>query len=528
METYYINLKKNPSIKDELSLCLGYFDGLHLGHLELIKEAINSPYSPSVLTLEFKKGINIKNKERILSLEDKEKILASMGVKYLFVLEFDEGMKNLSHEDFLEDIILKLPVKKLIVGEDFTYGHNKEGNIETLKDNNHARYYLTVLKDRTYQDKKISTRDIISFLKEGNLDLANILMGRFYSIKGRIEQGFHLGSHQLFPTANIDFEDYVVPSFGVYAVLILLDNQLYQGMANVGIHPTVNQLSSPLLEVNIFDFDQNIYSKEVTIYFIKYIRKEIKFTSIDSLKEQLITDRESIKHALRPYFDSNVALIPFLGMKDFIFEKSYDELAKLMNNHQGKKHGPSYEMDQSTIIYEQDGFDLVFSMDNKLIEIDYYSSSLPLFNGIKVGMKKDDAFKKDPSLIKTDLEGFFLSSLGYVLAIFNDQVSSILIFESQTFLSLVLFDSLRETKDELKKQELIKDINNYLENKISKDQLKELLTSDLSILHEIVMSHKTSVLINIIDIIEDILKNIDDLDIKKDINKKLQELKKVN
>ena len=138
----YFDIDNIPNIKDELSLCLGYFDGLHLGHLSLIEKAKVSSYKKALLTFEFKDDINIKNKSHLTSIDDKIDILNTMDIDYLFILSFDNKVKGLSPSEFIEKIIISLNAKEIVVGEDYRFGKNKQGNKDTLiaLSNDHFNY----------------------------------------------------------------------------------------------------------------------------------------------------------------------------------------------------------------------------------------------------------------------------------------------------------------------------------------------------------------------------------------------------
>ena len=130
MKVKYFDISNVPSIKEDISLCLGYFDGLHQGHLLLCEKALTSKYKSALLTFDFLDNINIKNKAHITSLKDKEEILKSLGFDYLFVLKFDENVMRLTPEEFVENIIIRLNAKEVVIGEDYTFGKGKKGNRE--------------------------------------------------------------------------------------------------------------------------------------------------------------------------------------------------------------------------------------------------------------------------------------------------------------------------------------------------------------------------------------------------------------
>ena len=287
MQTIIFNYNNKNLIQDEVCICLGYFDGLHLGHLRLINEALKSKYKSCVLTFDFSNNINLKNKNVLTTLEDKKRILSSLNVDYLLVLKFDDKIMNLSPDEFVHFLLNNFNIKEVVVGEDFSYGKNTKGNNETLSKYN---FKVNVIDELKFNNLKIGTSYIIKLLKDGNMILANKLLGYPYQISGVVNNGFHFGKNHDYPTANINFNDYVVPKYGVYACKVLLDNKEYKSICNVGVHPTINELNKPILEVNLFNFNGNLYNKKISIQLIDFIREEKKFTSTSELYKQINLD----------------------------------------------------------------------------------------------------------------------------------------------------------------------------------------------------------------------------------------------
>ncbi len=292
MEVIYLNENNLKHLfKEEISLCLGFFDGLHLGHQALIKKAKQSPYKSALLTFS-----NPFKREKILtSLDDKKEILNSYSLNYLFVLEFNEKIKHLKKEDFIEKILLKLNVKEVIVGKDYHFGYNSSGDISTLK--TYQKYFDTKVLDFVYFKKqKISTSLINELLDSGNIKDANFCLSRNYKIKGQVIEGKGNGHLINYPTANIKLlEKYKLPRRGVYKTYAYIANKKYLAMTNIGIHPTISPLKDELIEVHIIDQNMNLYNQIITIEFIDYLREEKKFSSFEELKIQLDKDKLQIK-----------------------------------------------------------------------------------------------------------------------------------------------------------------------------------------------------------------------------------------
>jgi len=298
VKTIYFKLSDCLMLKDEISLCLGYFDGLHKGHFTLFNEALKSPYKSGVLTFNFASNINLKNKKHITSIQDKEKILNDIGIDYLFVLDFDDEVKGLSPEDFIEKIVLSLGAKEVIIGDDFKFGYKAQGNYETLISFSKNRYKVIKKDDLKFDNDKIGTSSIIQLIENGEMEKVKSLLGRYYRINGIVKKGNNIGNKYGFPTANVELDNYVIPKNGVYATYIQVDGEMYLGFANIGYHPTIQKLQEPLLEVHIFDYIGNLYNHHIDVIFVEYIREEIRFSNIDLLYEQLKKDYLKAKEIL--------------------------------------------------------------------------------------------------------------------------------------------------------------------------------------------------------------------------------------
>ncbi len=287
----YIDLLNKEKLDDEISLCLGYFDGIHKGHITLINQALNSTYKSGLLTL-----INFNKRNEILtSLEDKIKILKTLNIDYLFLLPFDVKIKNLSPDEFIKQIILKLNPKEIIVGNDYTFGKNKSGNILTLK--KYSDYKLIIMPFVYFHEEKISTTFILKKLEEGRIDIVNSCLLNNYKISAKVIHGKGNGHKFNFPTANLNLEaNYKLPKNGVYKGYTFIDNQKYLSMINVGTHPTISELKKPIIEVHLVDTKIDMYGKHVEVEFVSYIRDEKKFSSVEELITQLTNDQLLIKN----------------------------------------------------------------------------------------------------------------------------------------------------------------------------------------------------------------------------------------
>lgn len=294
MKTILIDYKSIKANTNNLTLCLGYFDGVHLGHQKLIKEARkNTKGNLGLLT--FDEPIssfidNGKSKEVITSLDDRFKIISKLGVDFYYVMHIDKDFLNLSKDDFI-DLLKKLNVTSIYVGEDYLFGKNKEGKIENLKEQ-FDTHVVTLLNEK---GEKISTQKILSLLKDGNIKSANELLGHNYLISGYVSKGKGIGKTIGYPTMNLSAKtNYVLPKFGVYKTIAYINNIPHSSITNVGIRPTFAG-ENPTIEVYLPNFDRNIYGESLSIEFIDFIREEKKFSSPLELQKQIELDVEKIR-----------------------------------------------------------------------------------------------------------------------------------------------------------------------------------------------------------------------------------------
>ena len=291
------DLSENPN----LSLALGYFDGVHIGHQAVIKNAVNyakqNGGKSAVITFKdhpccFFHGVCPKY---ILTREYREKFIADLGVDYLYELDF-EKLAGLSAEEYLENILIKhFSPKSISTGFNHNFGHNKTGDVKFLEEESvKYNYKYFALPPQKYDGEVISSTKIRKLLSDGQIDTANKMLGRNFIIEGTVIKGRQIGRTIGFRTANILYPlELIDIPFGVYSVLVNYASQTYQGIANFGVRPTVNGQGA-LLEVHIIDFERDIYGEVLEVKFIKMLRTERKFDSLDSLKQQISRDIKSI------------------------------------------------------------------------------------------------------------------------------------------------------------------------------------------------------------------------------------------
>jgi riboflavin kinase/FMN adenylyltransferase len=300
-------IKKLPLAESKIarSVCIGLFDGVHRGHLQLIKRTIafakKNNLRASMFTFDPapKNFIFKRNYPHLMSLELKAQVAADLGLDELIVLDFNQQIADLSPEQFIDLIIKPLNIKKMVIGYDFTYGKKGAGNAQTLLALNNQDFQVEVISEIDYLNKKISSTRTVEALMDGQPKLASKLLGRNYMVEGKVVHGNGNGKKIGYPTANLDIGDYALPKNGVYAVKVHYEGRSYFGMANIGIHPTVKLIDKPLLEVNIFKFDKEIYGDQLKVEFIEYLRAEQKFESLKALVNQLKKDKKKVLSLLK-------------------------------------------------------------------------------------------------------------------------------------------------------------------------------------------------------------------------------------
>ncbi|MDI6452026.1 bifunctional riboflavin kinase/FAD synthetase [Peloplasma aerotolerans] len=278
---------------DALTLTLGNFDGLHLGHQQLIERVLSyKDTKHAVLTFDPHPSLVLRKQpfRTLTQKDDKIELFARYPLDYAFIVDFDSKFSELSTKDFI-DFLRGINVKRLVIGRDARFGYRGEGTIQDLK-----RYFIVdVVPDLVYNHTRVSTTYIKDFLSTGDLGSARKLLNRHYHIKGYVVHGNKVGHKLGFPTANIDYDHYFLPMSGVYYVKVLVDDVWYHAMANIGNNPTLNFTFEKRLEIYILDFNKNIYGKNINIVFMHYLRNELKFKSRNELIEQLKKDETSVR-----------------------------------------------------------------------------------------------------------------------------------------------------------------------------------------------------------------------------------------
>lgn len=285
-------------------IALGTFDGLHLGHTDVINTARDyaerSGLKLAVFTFSNHPLALIRPDlvpVRIISAEEKIKLLESFGVDYLINISFTEDFAALSPDEFL-DRLACFNYRCLVVGENFTYGFLGSGKTETLERSGRKNGFDVIVRPLVKMNGNVvSSTGIRNLIQAGHIEYANRMLGRAYSITGKIVHGEQRGRRLGFPTANIELlhGEMAVPAPGVYAVTASIEGSIYEGMGNIGNNPTFNDVEHARLEVNLFNCSGDLYGKTMSVQFHKYIRAEKKFSGVEELCRQIEEDKKAIK-----------------------------------------------------------------------------------------------------------------------------------------------------------------------------------------------------------------------------------------
>ena len=297
----YTQIEDFRNIKNPV-VTTGTFDGVHLGHQKIISRLIGvakEEQGETVLLTFYPHPRMVlfpdDNELKLLNTQqEKIRLLENYGIDHLIIYPFTKEFSRLTSVEFVRNILVnRLQTKRLVIGYNHHFGRNREGSFEHLKEFGPVYGFdVEEIPAKDIDHIEISSTKIRQALQAGDVSVAAIYLGHTYSVNGKVVQGKQLGRTIGYPTANILMEDKykLIPADGVYAVKVELNGVMYQGMLNVGNNPTIEGKGRSL-EVNIFDFDQNIYGDEATIYFIERLRDEVKFNGLDQLKAALAKDK---------------------------------------------------------------------------------------------------------------------------------------------------------------------------------------------------------------------------------------------
>lgn len=294
---------KNAIVDSPIVLALGFFDGVHRGHQEVIKRAIEKGKSlgvkVAVMTFDRHPKIIFQNidgeKFKYLTmLDEKLEHFKNLGVDIAYVVKFDENLAYLSPQDFIDKYVVGLHAICVVAGQDYTYGKHDIANMDTISDFAKGRFEIITVDHLQRNNQKISSTQIRKGLDSGNVEAANLLLGYQYENHGTVEHGFKRGRKIGFPTLNVSIpKNERILGEGVYAVKVKIDkdNSWYEGMASIGHNETFGDDLEKTVEINLFNFDKSVYGEKVIVKWYKFLREMVKFDSVEELIDQLNKDK---------------------------------------------------------------------------------------------------------------------------------------------------------------------------------------------------------------------------------------------
>ncbi len=272
---------------------IGFFDGVHLAHKELIKRTIEigkeKNLAASVITFDIHPKSILFDLDYfyLTPIERKIKLIKQFEIDYLYIIEFSKEKASLTPKQFINRYLKN--INTIVCGFDFKFGVRGSGNVNTLLQD--TRFTTIVVNEVTYEGYKVGSTHIRDLIRSGQVDNVKEVLGDYYSIIGEVIHGTNKGHMIGFPTANINTSEYFIPKRGVYASLTKVANKWYQSMTSIGHNPTLNCRVDLSVESNIFDFDKEIYGEIIEIKFIKRLRDEMKFTSVEALISEIKKDK---------------------------------------------------------------------------------------------------------------------------------------------------------------------------------------------------------------------------------------------
>jgi riboflavin kinase/FMN adenylyltransferase len=289
------------NLKEETYIALGSFDGLHLGHMSLINRVVDEALADGVKSMVYtfkNHPLTVAKPEAtpklLMDTQQKLHLLESSGIDITAVVSFTKDYMKTEAEEFVRMLLAKYNAKGFVVGFNYKFGYLNKGNVDTLKELSHKYgFKLMVLDAALSEDNVISSTRIRDLIINGRIREANELLLEPFMLRGTVVGGKKIGRKIGFPTANMTYDNkYLIPKIGVYYTNITVKGTLYRGISSVGYNPTIVNGHKLSIETYILDFDEDIYGEEVRLYFLEYMRGEVKFDSLDALVEQLVKDRD--------------------------------------------------------------------------------------------------------------------------------------------------------------------------------------------------------------------------------------------
>lgn len=303
----YTHIDQLPEFKNAV-ITIGSFDGVHIGHRLILSKVVKAakemdgesilitfdPHPRKIIHPEQPLGI-------LSSLNQKIELITEAGIDHIIIVPFTRDFSNMSADEYVHDFLLKkINPAKIIIGYDHRFGHDRSGNIDTLKSLLPSHVKLEEIPAKLIEDAAISSTKIRNALLSGNIHVVSEMLGRPYRFDATVIHGKKIGRTIGYPTANLQplSIDTLIPGIGIYAVLVTIKDKVYKGMMSIGFNPTISDEQKLSAEVNILDFNEDIYGVNLTVTFIAYIRSELKFSGLEALKEQLAADEISTRALL--------------------------------------------------------------------------------------------------------------------------------------------------------------------------------------------------------------------------------------
>ena len=292
-------------------LTIGNYDGVHVGHraiIEITKGKAREMGGTSMLMTFYPHPLHVLRPDKelpsITPLEEKKRLIEEAGVEVLLIVPFTEEFSHVTPEDYVKDILVRrLDIKGLVVGYDFRFGRGGRGDIEGMKKYAEAYgFFVEVVSAVTIGGEKVGSNKIRRLLQSGDIDRANLLLGRPYMVSGKVIRGEGRGRAFGFPTINLKTDFDLVPPNGVYISEVVIGNQRLQSATNIGYNPTFGG-QERTIETFIFDYDGELYEKNVRLFFHVKLREEVRFENVDELRQQIERDVA----AAREYFARRTA-----------------------------------------------------------------------------------------------------------------------------------------------------------------------------------------------------------------------------
>ncbi len=302
---------ENLQIRRPAVVTLGVFDGLHLGHQAIVRTVVERALLidavPTLITFDPHPRQVLKPETApplLQTFNQKAEGLKALGIQQVVVLNFDQQLASLSAEQFVQRFIVDgLQAREVYLGKGFAFGHQRQGNIELLQTlSQQFGFHADEVAEVQLRGRRISSTMVRLLLKAGRVNVARRMLGRPYGIEGIVTRGHGIGRQLLYPTANLDLQNRVLPTDGVYITLAFVDGVWWRSVTNIGKRPTFGGELESKVETHLIDFDQDIYDQVIRVRVLHRLRGEKKFSGVDELRAQITRDRD---RAIR-YFNSEI------------------------------------------------------------------------------------------------------------------------------------------------------------------------------------------------------------------------------